>query len=333
MPLVKCCALNSEEGPHIQILEQAGFEVQCKSEQTNLWDTDALIQELQGCCAIVAGAEPYPRKVIEAIPELRVIARTGVGYDAVDVAACNDRNVVLATTPGVNHHAVAEHTMGMLLALSRGFPGHDRRVRNGNWQRIPHPRLMGTSLGLVGLGRIGQAVATRAVGLGMNVMAFEPYPDMDFVDQWGIELLELEELLKRSNYVSLHNPLTSETQRMMNAERFALLPEGAVFINTARGGLVDEAALLEALQSGRVRAAGLDVFEREPLPMDSPFLQLENVLISPHVAGLDCESHRDTLTMVAETIVALRNGGWPAPCIRNNVHADTWRWERAANVS
>lgn len=323
---VKCCALNSDEGAHFPILQEDGFEVLPGRRDVDFWEPQVLIEELEGCCAVIAGSEPYTRDVIEALPNLRVIARTGVGFDAIDLAACDERGVVVTTTPGVNHHAVAEHTIALLMGVSRGFPDLDQRVRTGRWKRIEYPRVMGRTLGIVGLGRIGQAVVTRAVGLGMKVLAHEPFPNKDFAKLWGIELVELDELLSRSDYVSLHNPVTAESRRMMNAERFAKMKAGSVFINTARGALVDEAALCDALRSGHIRAAGLDVFDVEPLPLDSELLKLPNVLLSGHVAGLDVESQRDTLTMAARTILALRHGEWPAECIQNLAGKTNWSW-------
>ena len=328
---VKCCALNSDEGPHFEILAEQGFEVIPGTRTVNLWEPENLIEELQGCCAVVAGSEPYTADVIQALPDLRVIARTGVGFDAIDLAACDEKQVVVTTTPGVNHHSVAEHTIALLMGISRGFPDNDQRVRSAQWKRIAYPRVMDRQLGLIGLGRIGQAVATRAVGLGMNVCAYEPYPEMDFVDQWGIELLELDELLAQSDYVSLHNPLTSESHQMMNQQRFEKMKPGSVFINTARGALVDEQAMIAALESGHLRAAGLDVFETEPLPADSPLIKMSNVFLSGHVAGLDIESQFDTLTMAAETIIALSQGDWPDHCIQNLKDQTSWNWQRESN--
>lgn len=327
-PRVRCTALNSDQGPHFDLLQAAGFEVLPGTRTEDYWQADALIRELQGCAAVVAGSEPYSRAVLEALPELRVIARTGVGFDAIDLQAADDCQVVVTTTPGVNHHSVAEHTIALLMGVARGFPDYDQRVRTGRWLRIEYPRVMGSTLGLVGLGRIGQAVATRAIGLGMKVLACESNPRLDFCRQWGIELVSLDALLARSDYVSLHVPMTPQTRKLMNAERFAHMKPGSVFLNTARGGLVDEPALIAALQSGHLRGAGLDVFETEPLPLDSPLIRMSNVLLSGHVAGLDVESQRDTLTMAAETIIALRNGQWPEECIQNLKGRRGWQWQR-----
>lgn len=327
-PRVKCCGLMSDEGPHFEILERAGFAVETIDRSRNLMDEDVLIETVSGCAAVLAGSEPYTPRVIESVPTLRVIARTGVGFDAIDVEACDRHRVAITTTPGVNHHSVAEHTIALLMGVARGFPDLDMRVREGRWERIEYPRVMGSTLGIVGLGRIGQAVVPRAVGLGMTILAHDPLADADFARQWNIELCDLDELLSRSDYVSLHTPLTPGTRHLMNRERFAKMKPGSVLINTGRGGLVDETALDEALTSGHLRGAGLDVFEVEPLPLDSPLLRHRHVLLAGHVAGLDVESRRDALTMAAETIVRLRRGEWPGECVQNLHGITDWSWDK-----
>lgn len=321
-------SLNAEEGPHYEVFEKAGFEGRCASRDVSLSEANNLIAELKGAAAVIAGSEPYTPEVIEQLPELRVIARSGVGFDAVDLEACDNAGIVVATTPGVNHHSVAEQTIAMMMGVARGFPEQDRRVREARWKRIGYPRVMGRTIGLVGLGRIGQAVATRAVGLGLKVLAFEPYPDDDFVSKWNIELVDLDTLFSNSHIVSLHCPMTAESQHMINQESLARMPEGSILINTARGGLVDESALITALESGHLQGAGLDVFEVEPLPADSPLIGLPNVLLAGHVAGLDIESHNDTFQMAAEIICDLRDGKWPEGCIQNLKGVSDWSWTR-----
>lgn len=328
MPKVLCASLNAEDGPHWKILREAGFEVGVVPRDADLFVEDNLISALTGYEAVIAGSEPYTRRVIESLPDLRVIARSGVGFDAIDLPACDAAGVVVTTTPGVNHHAVAEHAVALLMGVARGFPETDRQVREDRWQRLVRPRVMGRTLGIVGLGRIGRAVATRAVGLGLNVLAYEPFPNKEFTEQWKVELVEFDDLLARSDYVSLHCPMSRETRHLMNAETFAKMKPGSVLINTSRGGLVNERALYVALTSGPLRAAGLDVFEVEPLPLDSPLLTLSNVLLSGHVAGLDAESQRDTFIMVAETILAFHRGEWPSECIQNLKGTTHWSWNR-----
>jgi D-3-phosphoglycerate dehydrogenase len=326
MAKVFCSALNTDVGPHIELLKSAGFTVLHPKPGQNLYDAETLFAAVQDCVGIIAGSEPWPRKLIEGSPKLRVLSRTGVGYDAIDLAACNDRGVVVATTPGVNHHAVAEQTIAMLLGVARGYPLRDQQVRLGSWQRVSTPRVMGRTLGIVGLGRIGRAVATRAVGLGMKVLAYDPYPPVEFADQWNVQMTSLDELFQQSDYITLHLPMGPEVKHLINARTIGLMKPDTVLINTARGLLVDEAALYEALKTRRIRGAALDVFETEPLPLTSPLLKLDNILLSGHIAGLDHESQFDTLTMAADTIIQLRDGKWPAERIRNLPGVKDWKW-------
>ncbi len=327
MPRVVVTSLNGESGPHLDILKSHGFEVAEVDRSLRLSIEDELIRGIAGADAIIAGSERYTPRVLASAPQLRVIARSGVGYDAVDLAACDAQGIVVAVTPGVNHHAVAEHTIALLMGIARGFPWNDQWVRKGIWKRIGGPRVMGRTLGLVGLGRIGQAAATRGVGLGMKVIAFEPYPDREFVSKWDIELVDLDTLFSTADYVSLHCPASAENRHLVNAARLKQMKSDAVLINTARGILVDENALIDALRTGEIRAAGLDVFEQEPLPTTSPLLEMENVLLSGHIAGLDHESHEDTFRMCAEIIVNLHGEQWPGHCIVNLKGKSGWRWD------
>lgn len=315
------------DGPHRPILEAAGFELHTRPEGIDLFIEDGLVSALKGYEATIAGTEPYTAGVLGRAEGLRVIARSGVGYDAIDLAAANAHDVVVTTTPGTNEHSVAEHALAMLLALSRGFPERDRQVRRGGpWTRTPLPRFAGKTLGIIGLGRIGKALATRAKGLELKPIACEPYPDAEFVARWGVELVPLEELLARSDFVSIHSPLNEETRGLISRKTLALMKPTAMLVNTSRGGLVVEEDLCAALEAGRLAAAGLDVFNVEPLPTDSPLLKLPNVLLSPHQAGLDEQSFHDASVMVAETLVALYQGRWPAECVVNRKDMKSWRW-------
>lgn len=326
MPKALCTALSTETGPHFQLLADAGFECVVVDRSLNLWDTATLTKAIAGYEGIIAGSEPYPAEVLENSPALRVLSRTGVGFDAIDVPACDRLGIVVAITPGVNHHAVAEHTIAMLMGLARGFPQADTEVRRGVWTRTARPRVMGRTLGVVGLGRIGQAVAWRGIGLGMNVVAFDPYPPAGFLSEHDVTMVSLDELLSMSDYVSLHSPATPQTRHLINRETIARMKEGAVLINTARGSLIDEAALIAALQSGRLRAAGLDVFEKEPLPVSSPLVGMQNVMLAGHIAGLDQESHDATCAMAANTIIRLQRGEFPSECVQNLKDTPDWKW-------
>ena len=326
MPKVACTSLIGDSGPHVELLKSAGFELETISSELDLSDEATIVEALRDAEAVIAGSEPYTPSVLDSLPNLRAICRTGVGFDAIDLSACNEKKIVVTTTPGVNHHAVAEHTIALLMAVARGFPRLDVAVRKNQWARVPTPRVMGTTLGIVGLGRIGRAVAWRGVGLGMKVIAFDPYPQKEFCEQMQIELVSRDELLSRSDYVSLHAPMSAENHHLINAQSIAKMKADAVIINTARGSLIDESALYDALKSGRVRAAGLDVFEEEPLPLTSPLLELDNILLAGHVAGLDNESFHDTFKMVAEIVIELHGGGWPDWAIQNLKGVSDWKW-------
>lgn len=322
---VICTALSTETGPHFELLHAAGFAADVPDRSRNLWDGATLIDVVRDYDAVIAGSEPYPPEVLRAIPRVRVLSRTGVGFDAIHLPTCDELGVVVATTPGVNHHAVAEHALAMLVALSRGFPARDQEVRRGAWARIPTRRLAGSTLGILGLGRIGQALATRARGLEMNVIAYDPYPPIEFARQWNVSLVSLEELWPRCDSISLHLPGGPATKHLINSATLAQMKRGAYLVNTARGSLIDEAALVDALRSGQLGGAGLDVFETEPLPTTSPLIDLPSVLLSGHVAGFDVESQFDTLTMSADTILQLYRGEWPADRIQN-LKQLTGRW-------
>lgn len=326
MPIVVCTGLNAEHGPHLDLLKAAGFEVRQVPRDVDLFQPANLIPLVKDAAAIIAGSEPYSAETLAQLPKLRAFARMGVGFDAIDVPACDQRRIVVATTPGVNHHAVAEHTIALLMAVARGFPARDQFVRKGTWHRFSTPRIMGRTLGLVGLGRIGQATATRGLGLGMKVIAYDPYPNLDFAKQHGISMTSLDEVLSQSDYVSLHLPMSKENKHLINATSLAKMKPGTILINTARGLLVDEKALYDALKSGHLAGAGLDVFEVEPLPTTSPLLEFNNVMFCGHLAGLDHESHHDTLKMCAEIVIGLHEGKWPRHCIQNLVGVTDWKW-------
>ncbi len=327
MVRVLCTALNAESGPHFDLLQSAGHDCVVVDRSLDLWNANVLTQAIADYDAIIAGSEPYPEEVIRNSPRLRVLARAGVGFDAINVPACDQHDIVVATTPGCNHHSVAEHAIAMLMALGRGFPALDQEARRGEWNRNPLPRVWGRTLGLVGLGRIGQATAVRGLGLGMNVVAYDPFPPQQFCAEHRIPMRSLEDLFRESDFISLHLPMSAETRHLINENSIQTMKDGVVIINTARGPLIDEPALIAALQSGRVRAAGLDVFETEPLPVSSPLLQMPNVMVSGHVAGLDNESHDATWEMGADIILQLLAGKWPAECIQNMRGRSDWKWQ------
>jgi phosphoglycerate dehydrogenase-like enzyme len=325
--LVTPTVIKNQPGPYRDVLEAAGLEVAYPTEKLSesVPNPALLLSQLEGVSAVLAGSELYNREVL-AKARLKVIARMGVGYDAIDVAAATEFGTLVTIVPGTNHHSVAEMTLALLLGVFRGFPGRDQEVRSGVWKRQALPRLSGRTIGLVGLGRIGQAVVPRAIGLGLKVIAYDPMPNEAFAGLHGVRLCSLDELLAEADIVSLHLPCTADTANIINARTLAQMKLGAVLINTSRGGLVDEDALIEALASRKLMAAGLDVFRTEPLPLTSPLLKLDNVLLAPHMGGLDHESLRDMGTMAAQCIADLYQGRWPEGCVVNAETRSGWKW-------
>jgi len=302
--------LNGADGPFRRILEGAGFELVFPADVPSLKKPEMLIEQLQGIDAVLASVEPYTREVLQA-SQLNVVARNGVGYDSVDVEAATDLGIVVAITPGINQESVAEHAMALMLAAAHGYPARQTEAGSGKWQRKVLPRLGGKTLGLVGMGAIGRAVVPKAAGLGMTVIAHDPFPDKPFAEKHGVRLCSLDALLAEADVVSLHLPCTAETTDIINAGTLATMKPGGILVNTGRGGLVDEDALIEALRNGHLRAAALDVFKVEPLPPESPLARMDNVVLCPHMGGLDDESLTGMAEMAAQNIVDVSRGEWP----------------------
>jgi D-3-phosphoglycerate dehydrogenase len=240
---------------------------------------------------VVRSATKVTRRLIEAAPRLRWVGRAGAGLDTIDVAAAKERGIEVMNVPGANSIAVAELAFGLLLALFRRLPEADASLRRGEWlkSKLMGRELRGKTLGLVGLGKIGRAVARRAAAFEMRCLAHDPLVAAEEIRAAGAEPVSMEDLLARSDVVTLHLPVTPETRKLFNAERIASMKRGAVLLNAARGDLVDEAALLEALRSGHLAGAALDVFAVEPTGKN-PLLELPNVVASPHIGASTLEA-------------------------------------------
>lgn len=310
----------------LEMFSEAGFDVRYPKNDQLPWgrcSEQETIQELRGAEAVMAALETYSETVLAGLPDLRVIARVGVGVDAVDIKAATARGVAVAITPTANHEAVAEHALAFLLATSKSLGLRTRGLVDGRWDRGASEPVRTSTLGILGLGRIGRSLALRARALEMRVIAAEKYPDREFVRRHGIELVEFDTLLARSDHLSLHCPLTDETRGLFNRTTFAKMKSGSVLINTARGGLVLESDLVEALQSGHLRGACLDVFEQEP---SNPLFRLDQVFLSPHVAGVDHLSFEATAVEAAKNIIRLSRDRWPDGAIVNDQLKENWKW-------
>jgi D-3-phosphoglycerate dehydrogenase / 2-oxoglutarate reductase len=248
--------------------------------------------------------------LLERAPNLRVIGRAGAGVDTIDVDAATRRGVVVVNAPGGNAVAAAEHSLALMFALARRVAAADASMKHGEWRRSAYvgTELTGKTLGLVGLGRVGSEVARRALGLDMRVLVFDPYVPDEHARHLGLEPMDLEPLLQASDFVSLHVPLTETTRNLINASRLACMRPSAFLINCARGGLVDEAALLSALDEGRLAGAGVDVFPREPVAPDDPLPRHPRVIATPHLGASTVEAQAQVAVQVAEEVLAVLQG-------------------------
>jgi D-3-phosphoglycerate dehydrogenase len=288
--------------PGIARLREAGHEVETGYDLAG----DALLSAVTDAHALVvrSGTE-VDERLFEAAPELRVIARAGIGVDNIDVEAATDHGVVVANAPEGNVRAAAEHTVAMAFATARSIPQAHARLREGDWAKgeFRGAELGGKTLGVVGLGRVGQQAAKRFDALGMDVVAFDPYISQDRADQVGAELVEFEDCLDRADVLTIHTPLTPETEGLVGREQLQRL-EGGYLVNCARGGVVDETALAEAVADGTLAGAAVDVFAEEPVAPDNPLLAVEEVVVTPHVGASTTTAQESVAVDAAEAVLA-----------------------------
>jgi phosphoglycerate dehydrogenase-like enzyme len=296
--------------PYVRRLEEAGLEV-VPNPHGRLLNEAELLAALPGVFATVASMEPYTDRVLREAKDLRVIARFGVGYDKIDVAAATRHGVIVAMAFGCNHEAVADWTLTLMTGIAGQLVRHHRRVIENRWGYDLPRGLWGATVGIVGLGRIGKAVARRCRGFDMRILAHDVIQDEAFAREHGVTFVPLETLLRESDFVTIHAPHGPDTDALIDAKRLALMKPTAFLINTARGGLIDEAALYEALAARGIAGAALDVFRTEPLPADSPLRSLDNVILTPHMAGLDLTAERALADRCVESVIAVAEGKSP----------------------
>jgi len=285
----------------LELLTASGHEV---DERLGL-DPAALRDAIPAYEALIVRSQvQVDAELIKAGTRLRVVARAGVGLDNIDVDAARAAGLTVLNAPDGNTIAAAEHTLGLLLAVVRRIPAADASVRAGEWarSRFGGVELHGRTLGIVGLGRIGMAVASRARSFGMRLVGYDPYVPAAVAAERGIEVLALPALLRAADVVTLHVPLTAETTNLLDAAAIATLKPGSIVLNVARGGIVDEAALADALRDGRVAGAGIDVYEHEP-PTGSPLLAAPNVVLTPHIAASTAEAQVAVGIEIAERVL------------------------------
>ncbi len=297
-----------------KILADAGGEIIFMADPV---DEDALIARFaQGPvhAVVLRGSKPFTARVLAAAPHLKIIAKNGAGVDSVDIASATTRGIAVMVAAGANAEAVAEHSVALMLALTRDLFGLDRKARGGGWEGTGYQGrdFSGATVGIVGYGSIGRSTARKAAALGSRVVVLDAFAKPE---EFEVET-DLERLLARADIVSLHCPLTEDTRGLIGRRELAVMKKGAVLINTARGPLVDESALVDALRSGHLSGAGLDTFATEPIAAGNPLLELPNVILTPHVAGVTRNAVLGVSTITATNVV---DRMWGRPLDRRNL--------------
>jgi D-3-phosphoglycerate dehydrogenase len=284
----------------ISILKQRGFEV---DQQAGLSNEELCekIQAYQGL--IVRSGTKVTAEVIEHAKNLKVIGRAGVGVDNIDVAAATKKGIAVLNAANANTISTAEHTFALMIALARRIPEAQASILNGKWQRSKFKgvELYGKTLGIIGLGKIGKEVAKRAMAFGMQVLAFDPLIDLEVFHQVGVEARNLNELFYHCDFITIHVPLTGQTKHLVGEAQFEICKSNLRLVNTARGGVVDEAALYRALKSGKMAGAAVDVFEKEP-PGANPLFDLENGVVTPHLGAATLEAQNRVAEEIAQLV-------------------------------
>lgn len=322
--------LDKTSGPHLGPLSQTDLEVIYQPVGFDTIQPGNIEQLLtDDVVAMLASTEPLTREVLQN-SSLKIIARLGVGFDSVDIAAATELGIAVTITPGTLEVSVAEQTLAMLLGITRQVIERDKEVRSGVWKREPMPRLAGRTFAMVGCGRIGREVIPRMLGMGMRVLIYDPHLRVDLLPENANvhRTKSLEQVWAEADVVSLHAPCNAETEKLINSETLKKMKSTSILLNTSRGGLVDEVALAEALHQGAIWAAGLDVFQQEPLPLDSPLFGCPNLLMASHMGGLDHDSSRLAGTLSAQCIVDIMHGNWPDACLVNPEVKSRWKWDQ-----
>ncbi len=285
-----------------KILRDAGLEVDVNTGLPPE-ELKAIIPEYDGL--VIRSATKVREDIIEAATRLKVVGRAGIGLDNVDIPAASQKGIVVMNAPDGNATTAAEHAIAMMMSLARNIPQATASMKAGKWEKknFMGREVTGKILGIVGIGRIGSIVANRAQGLHMKVIAFDPFMPADMVEKLGVELVDLLELARRADFVSVHTPLTKDTRHLLSTEFFSNMKQDAMFIDCARGGVVDEEALYTALQEGSIAGAALDVFEKEPTSLETtPLLGLDNFICTPHLGASTSEAQENVAVAIAEQV-------------------------------
>lgn len=305
--LVTARSFGTADNKAVELLEANGCEVK-KLVVANGSILEQLKKELPTADAVIAGLEVYDKELIENTPNLKVISRYGVGYDKVDVNAASKKGILVTITPGANGDSVADMAVALMLNAARNVSYMDQCIKEKNQQRPTGIEMWQKTLGVIGAGRIGKGVARRCKGFQMKILCYDTFQDEAFKKECDAEYTDFETILKEADFITIHSPLNEETKNMFSTKQFKMMKNNAVIVNTARGGIIDEAALYEALKNEEIAAAGLDATVEEP-PYESPLLTLSNCILTPHAGAATYEASSKMSFMAAQNVVDVLKTG------------------------
>lgn len=297
----------TELDQYLSSMKQNGFEVILDSKQQRLTEQE-LIARWPGIYAHVCGADQMTAKAIASADALKIISRIGVGFDSVDIPSATAKGIAVGTTPGAGAETVAEFAFAMMIALSRGVKKIDRDVREGKWTKTAGRSLYRKTLGIIGFGNIGKQLSKIVSGFDMKILAYDPYPDYDYAAAHNITYTTVNQIIENADFISLHVPLNDETRNMLDANAFKRMKPSCQIVNCARGGIINEQDLYEALKSGKIAGAALDVWENEPADLSSPLFTLDNLLVSAHNAGTSLEGKNKVVEAALRNVVEYSQG-------------------------
>lgn len=315
--LVTTTTFQDTPGPHHQLLKDSGHEIVNVRgpvpEEKLLQLVTCNLKGEGGFDGLLHGNDPITRQVIECgLPQLKCLSKYGVGLDTVDVIAAQEHNVPVLFTPGVNHVSMAEHVFALILTMAKDIPAHVQRTKAGRWERQTGVELAGKTLGILGLGRTGMAVAQRAAAFEMCVLAYDVFWNQGFAQEHGITKAQsVEDVFRQADFLSLHIHLTADNRHFLNRQYIDLMKDGAMIINCARGGLIDEADVADACVRGKLAGYAADVLEHEPMRAPHPFQEISNILLTPHVAARTHEASSRQAMMAAENLLRSLRGETP----------------------
>ncbi len=293
----------------LKMFTERGYEIK-RNNTGRPYEKEEMLKLIRDIDGIIIGIDELSAEIIEEADALKVISKYGIGLDNIDINTATNMKIIVTSTPTANVDAVAVLAFGLILSLARRIPEADKKTKSGKWEKIIGKSVWEKTLGVIGLGKISRQVVKRAIGFEMNILAFDIVKDKKFVQKYGIKYVNLEKLLRKSDYITIHIPLNDATRGMISYEELEKMKKNAFLINTSRGGIVDEEALYDALRNNKLRGAALDVYNNEPL-RESPLKELDNMIMTPHIGAYTEEAIENMSIQAAQNLIDVLEGREP----------------------